>query len=54
MNKKICYTFFVTITLTYIFTTQAFAITESEVQAVVDKVGKEAVTGNVLYGFYVP
>ena len=37
--------------LIFVFTLPALAITEAEVQDEVDKVGKEAVTGNILVWF---
>ena len=37
--------------LTFLFTLSIFAVTETEVQAEIDRVGKEAVTGNILVWF---
>ena len=49
--KKILKILLCVIIACLLFTLPTFALTESEVQAEVDKVGKEAVTGNVLVWF---
>lgn len=51
MKKKILCTISMTFAMTCMFSTQVFAISEDEVQAIVDSVGKEAVTGNVFIWF---
>lgn len=49
--RKILFAAFLTALLACLFCQQAFAITESDVQAQVDASGKEAVAGNVLVWF---
>ena len=48
---RIAYTAFLCVTMAMMFCQPAFAISEEEVQAKVDAVGKEAVSGNVLICF---
>lgn len=50
-SKKLLLTVFLTVMVSFLFCQPAFAISESEVQAQVDAVGKEAVSGNVLIWF---
>ncbi len=51
MKKRLCILFLLVLVLLGCTATTAFALEESEVQAQVDAVGKEAVTGNVLIWF---
>jgi len=51
MKKKIKYIFVITIFICVLLTINVFAITEADVQSVVDAKGKEAVSGNILVWF---
>ena len=51
MKKKIKYIFVITFLISVFFAVSTFAITEADVQSVVDTQGKEAVSGNILVWF---
>ena len=49
--RKLIVTIFMVAVMLCLFSTQAFAISESDVQAAVDSSSKEAVSGNVFIWF---
>ena len=53
-TRKLWITLIAVFVLISLFTIPDFAVTEAEVQAQVDAVGRDTVTGNLLYGFCAP